>query len=78
MFYTVCLLYTSSHLNIDGVGGSYNIINEKGEFIQKVIMTAQSPEMIKATLLFRNCIANGSVTPVSYTHLDVYKREEYS
>lgn len=34
---------------------------KKGEFIQKVIMTAQSPEMIKATLLFRNCIANGSV-----------------
>lgn len=26
-----------------------------------MIMTAQSPEMIKATLLFRNCIANGSV-----------------
>ncbi len=53
--------FLDSHLNIDGVGGSYNIINEKGEFIQKVIMTAQSPEMIKATLLFRNCIANGSV-----------------
>ena len=53
--------YLDSHLTVDGVGGTCNFINEKGEFIQKVTMTAQSSEMIKATLLFRNCIANGSV-----------------
>ena len=70
------ILKVSAKSNPNSVAGALaGVLREKGGAEIQAIGAGALNQAIKATAIARGFVAPSGIDPVSYTHLDVYKRQ---